>query len=175
MARMRALLPGLKVWNESTADLEPWETTGESYDPYGDYRGKSAGLLIPLEHLSRFAVILASAMKAEGQQLNALGERRLTAASPTRAAAVPSGIRGGATADQRIEAASACRDLDFDLPGYGQIRVVCGQEGRRDTWFNIFMGPARYGYNGGRWARGQRPPEPVLAAIRERGVTAFGG
>ena len=61
------------------------------------------------------------------------------------------------------------------LPGYGQIRVVCGQEGRSDTWFNIYLGPARYGYNGGRWARGQRPPEPVLAAIREHGVTAFGG
>ena len=36
-------------------------------------RGKSAGLLIPAEHLPRFAVILAGAMKAEGQAPNTLG------------------------------------------------------------------------------------------------------
>ena len=105
-----------------------------------------------MEHLPRFAVILAGAMKAEGQQLNALGERRLTAASPARTAAVSSGNRGGATADQRIEAASGCRDLDFDLPGYGHIRVVCGQQGRRDRWYNVYLNADRYGFNGGRWA-----------------------
>ena len=139
MARMRELLPGLRVWHGESAQLEPWETVGESFDPYADYRGKIPGILIPVENLPRFAAILAGAMKAEGQQLNALGERRLAAASPARTAAVSSGNRGGVTADQRIEAASGCRDLDFDLPGYGHIRVVCGQEGRRDTWFNIFI------------------------------------
>lgn len=100
MARLRELLPGLKVWNAESAAFEPWETVGESYDPYGDYRGKSAGLLIPVAHLPRFAAILAGAMKAEGQALNQLGERRLAASSPTRAS-VPMGNRGGATADQR--------------------------------------------------------------------------
>ena len=144
----------------------------ESYDPYGDYRGKSAGLLIPVEHLPSFAAILAGAMNAEGQPLNALGERRLTASTPTRAA-IPSGNRGGATADQRTSAAEGNRDLDFDLPGYGRIRVVCGEKGRRDVWHNVFLNSDRYGFNGGRWARNQRPPEPVLGAIRERGVATF--
>ena len=175
MARMRALLPGLKVWSATTAGLEPWETVGESYDPYGDYRGKSAGLLIPVEHLPRFAVILAGAMKAEGQALNALGERRLTAATSARTTSTPTRARNGATADQRATAAEGCRDLAFDLPGHGHVRVVCGEQGRRDVWHNIFCGSIRYGYNGGRWARNLRPPEPVLAAVRERGVTAFGG
>ncbi len=173
MARMRELLPGLKVWGSESAQLEPWETVGESYDPYGDYRGKSAGLLIPVEHLPRFATILASAMKAEGQQINSLGERRLAATSPARTASTPTHNRSGATADQRAQAAEGCRDLDFDLPGYGHIRVVCGQEGRRDVWHNCFMAGVRYGFNGGRWARNLRPPEPVLAAIRERGVNTF--
>lgn len=112
-------------------------------------------------------------MKAEGQALNALGERRLAISSPTRTTTIPTGNRGGATTDQRAQAAEGCRDLDFDLPGYGQIRVVCGQEGRRDIWHNLYMAGARYGYNGGRWARNQRPPEPVLAAVRERCVTIF--
>ena len=52
---------------------------------------------------------------------------------------------------------------------------MCGQEGRRDVWHNVHYQSQRYGYNGGRWARNQRPPEPVLAAIRERGVTIFAG
>ncbi len=172
MARMRALLPGLKVWNAESAALEPWETEGESYDPYGDYRGKSAGLLIPVAHLPRFAAILAGAMKADGQVLNQLGERRLAAGAPARTA-VPTGNRGGATAEQRTNAAEGCRELDFELPGYGRIRVVCGQQGRRDQWYNIYWNSDRYGFNGGRWARNQRPPEPVLAAIRERGVSIF--
>lgn len=113
-------------------------------------------------------------MKAEGQSLNQLGERRLATSSTTRAT-VPAGNRGGATAEQRASAAEGCRDLDFDLPGYGRIRVVCGEQGRRDVWHNIFCGSIRYGFNGGRWARGQRPPEPVLLAVRERGVTIFDG
>ena len=173
MARMRALLPGLKVWNGDAASLEPWETTGESYDPYGDYRGKSAGLRIPVAHLPRFAVIFAGAMKAEGQALNQLGERRLAAGTPARAPSTSTRTHNSATADQRAQAAEGCRDLDFDLPGYGHIRVVCGEQGRRDTWFNIFHGAQRYGFNGGRWARNLRPPDPILAAIRERGVTTF--
>ena len=59
LARMRELLQGLKVWNAELAQAVPWEAKGESYDPYGDYRGKSAGLLIPAEHLPRFADVEA--------------------------------------------------------------------------------------------------------------------
>ena len=92
--------------------------------------------------------------------------------APARAS-TPYSNRGGATADQRTQAAEGCRTLDFDLPGYGHVRVVCGQEGRRDVWHNIFLNAVRYGYNVGRWSRNQRPPESVLAAIRERGVEAF--
>ena len=129
---------------------------------------------MPVEHLPRFAAILAGAMKAEGQALNALGERRLAISNSARTTTIPTGNRGGATADQRNAAAEGCRDLEFDLPGHGHVRVVCGQQGRRDRWYNIYLNADRYGFNGGRWARGQRPPEPVLAAIRARGVTAFG-
>jgi len=172
IARMQALLPGINVFNERQSSFEPWATDPEPRDSYADYPGKGAGIRIPAEHLARFAAILAAAMKAEGQALNALGERRLTSASPARANA---SNRGGATAEQRASAAEGCRDLDFELPGYGRIRVVCGEQGRRDVWNIIFHADVRYGYNGGRWARGQRPPEPVLAAIREHGVTAFGG
>ena len=174
LARLRALLPGLKIWNAESAGYEPWETTGDKDTYQGDYSGKSAGILIPAEHLPRFAVLLAQAMKADGQQLNALGERRLVAGTPARSVA-PAGNRGGATADQRAAAAEGCRDLDFDLPGHGRIRVVCGQQGRRDQWYNIYLGPTRYGFNGGRWARNQHPPDPVLTAIREHGVTIFDG
>ena len=65
--------------------------------------------------------------------------------------------------------------MSFTLAGHGLIRVVCGAQGRRNQWNNIHVGKTRYGYNGGRWARGQRPPEPVLDAVRARGITAFDG
>jgi len=170
IARMQALLPGISVFNERQASFEPWATAPEPRAPYAETPGKGAGILIPAEHLARFAAILAAAMKAEGQTLNTLGERRLAATSPARANA---SNRGGATAEQRATAAEGCRDLDFELPGYGRIRVVCGQQGRRDQWQNVWIQAERYGYNGGRWARNHRPPEPVLAAIREHGVTIF--
>lgn len=173
VGRMKALLPGINVFNERQASFEPWQTSPEPYDPYADYAGKGAGVLIAVEHLPRFAAILAGALKAEGQPLNALGERRL-AASARPGVVLGSGARGGATDLQRAEAAEGCRELDFELPGHGQIRVVCGQEGRRDTWHNLYYRGERYGFNGGRWARGKRPPEEVLAAVRERGVGAFG-
>ncbi|MBK9369964.1 MAG: hypothetical protein IPN01_27310 [Deltaproteobacteria bacterium] len=66
-------------------------------------------------------------------------------------------------------------EITFSLPGHGEIRVVCGAHGRREVWYNIYVGRARFGFNGGRWAKGQRPPEPVLDAVRARGITAFDG
>ncbi len=174
--RMMRLLPGINVYNDRQASFEPWETTGDKDTYQGDYSGKSAGILVPAEHVARMAVLLASAMKADGQQLNVLGERRLAAAqaqtSATRPA--PAGNRGGASSEQRAEAAEGCIDVVFDLPGFGRVEVKCGQLGRRDTWHNVWIANERYGFNGGRWARGQKPPPAVLEAIEERGIRAFG-
>lgn len=68
-----------------------------------------------------------------------------------------------------------CVDVAFDLPSHGTIRVVCDQQGQRDSWSNIFVGRERYGYNGKRWARGMIPPPDILEAVRARGITFFGG
>ena len=88
--------------------------------------------------------------------------------------AVEGGSRRGATAEQRQAAAEGCRELEFDLPRYGRIKVVCGQEGRRDTWDNVWIGQVRYGFNGERWARGMTPPAAVVEGIKERGIEVFG-
>jgi hypothetical protein len=172
VAEMELLLPGLRVSREE-ADFEPWRREGDAYDPYADYGGKQSGVMIPAAQIPAFAAILAAAMKAQGQPLNRLGEDRIAASRPA-AAVVESGSRGGATTDQRQAAAEGCREIEFDLPGYGRIKVVCGQEGRRDVWHNVFVQGQRYGFNGGRWARGMVPPAAVLAAIRSRGVGVFG-
>jgi len=67
-----------------------------------------------------------------------------------------------------------CIDKTIQVPGYGDVRVVCGQAGRRDVWHNVWVRGTRFGYNGGRWAKGLRPADPVLDAIRGQGITAFG-
>jgi hypothetical protein len=129
--------------------------------------------MIPTAQIPPFAAILAGAMKAAGQPLNRLGEDRLAASRP--AEVIEGRDRGGATAEQRQAAAKGCRELEFDLPGYGRIKVVCGAEGRRDVWHNVNVSGSRYGFNGGRWAKGMAPPTAVLEAIRERGVAVFSG
>lgn len=68
-----------------------------------------------------------------------------------------------------------CQEVIFTLPSHGRIHVVCGARGRRDVWHNVYVGNTRYGFNGGRWAKGMRPPEDVLVAVRQRGITIFGG
>lgn len=68
MARLRALLPRLNVKNDRQASFAPWETQGEAFDPDADDRGKSAGRVIPAEHVGRFAAILVGAMMLEGRQ-----------------------------------------------------------------------------------------------------------
>jgi len=82
--------------------------------------------------------------------------------------------RGGVTGDQRAAAAAGCVDVTFQAGALGEVRVVCGQDGRRDVWHNIWHRGTRYGYNGGRWAKGMVPPAGVLEQIRARGITAFG-
>ncbi len=154
--------------HERGAHFEPWQTEGEPYDPYADYPGKGPGLMIPAEHIPRFAAILAESLRGAGQTLSRMGEERLAAGSGPASPAGPSERRGGATAEQRQQAAEGCQDLSFDLPGYGLIRVVCGQQGRRDIWHNVWIGEVRYGFNGARWAKGMKPPEEVLEAIRGR-------
>lgn len=72
------------------------------------------------------------------------------------------------------QAQAGCVELVFELPGYGVVRVVCGARGRRESWHNLYVLGERYGFNGARWARGERPPEAVLRAVRERGVGVFG-
>ncbi len=54
----------------------------------------------------------------------------------------------GVSAEQRQEAAEGCQELSFELPGHGLIRVVCGQQGRRDAWHNVWSGGERYGFTG---------------------------
>jgi hypothetical protein len=178
VSRMNALLGNLGARSDG-ASFEPWQREGREATPYDDYAPKGPGLVIEPEHIPTFAPILAAAMKGAGQSLNRVGEAWLArtrghdASSPS--AAMPGSVRprGGATEDQRYTAAEGCREDAFDLPGYGHIRVVCGQAGRRDTWNNVYVAGRRYGSNGVRWARGEVPPPAVLQAIRERGITAF--
>ena len=124
-------------------------------------------LSIPPEHIPRFAALLAKAMQAQGQALSALGERRLAALAPGS---------GGAPSGEAVQASGdGCIELSFELPGHGRVRVVCGQQGRRDVWHNLWVGSTRYGFNGRRWARHQVPPAAVLEAVAERGITVFKG
>ena len=67
-----------------------------------------------------------------------------------------------------------CQQVVFEMPRHGRVEVVCGARGRRDVWHNIYIGSVRYGFNGGRWAKGMVPPTTVLDAVRERGITVFG-
>lgn len=80
---------------------------------------------------------------------------------------------GGRGAPKPAEFTEACREIEFDLPGHGRIRVVCGAVGQKDTWHNIYVGRERYGWNGSRWARSRVPAAAVLQAVRERGIGAF--
>lgn len=73
----------------------------------------------------------------------------------------------------RVEAAANCREIAITVPGYGPVQVVCGAQGARDTWHNIIVRGTRYGFNGRRWAKHQRPPQPVLDAIAAEGITTF--
>jgi hypothetical protein len=114
------------------------------------------------------AAHLAAALQSEGVQLSRLGQSLLR-----RSPAAASPLARGPTPQQRLAAAVGCVDLDFELPRVGRIRVVCAQPGRRDVWHNIWVGAERYGYNGGRWARGLSPPPEILAELRRRGITAF--
>ena len=164
--RLQVLAPGLSVYGNG-ASLEPWQRGGAAFDPYADYGGKGSGLSIPPEHIPRFAALLAKAMQAQGQALSAVGERRLAALAPAH---------GGAPSDDAAQASGdGCIELSFELPGHGRVRVVCGQQGRRDVWHNLWVGSTRYGFNGRRWARHQVPPAAVLEAVAERGITVFKG
>lgn len=165
---------GLPRWYDDRASFEPWEKGGAAYDPYADYQGKGAGMTVPAKYLVEFATFLAGACKEHGQALSDAGEELLAAAA-VGSGAMPVRSGGGATPEQRQAAAEGCADMEFDVEGHGRVRVVCGQRGKRDTWHNVWIGSVRYGYNGGRWARGMKPPQAVLAALAERGVSVFGG
>lgn len=181
VSRMNALLPGLNA-GSSDASFHPYATAGREGNLLVDDFGSPAGILLPPDGAARFAPYLAKALKDAGLTLSRDGETWLrqhpagqatSSRDPSSAAALPGHARGGATSEQRHAAAEGCTDISFSLEGYGLIRVVCGQAGRRDVWHNVYVSRQRFGFNGGRWARGQRPPEPVLRAIRERGITAF--
>ncbi|MBK9648478.1 MAG: hypothetical protein IPO67_25555 [Deltaproteobacteria bacterium] len=170
--KLHRLLPGLNVW-DSHAYIEPWERKRAEYDPYADYGGKWGGVALPVDQLLRFARHLVPQLVREDITLSPLGEAIRLSLRPASAAASPSPIPSPSAPPR--EAPEGCVEVSFTLAGHGLIRVVCGAQGRRDQWNNVHVGKIRYGYNGGRWARGQRPPEPVLDAVRARGITAFDG
>lgn len=203
IARMHELMGGTRMWGKESARIEPFHKEGREGNPMADDYGTASGPTIPAAYVEEFATLLALAEKAEDHVLTPEGEelverRRARGAAAMRelrgthtiGQAVPGGypeegygrtlpamtrqVYGGVTKDAREEAAAGCVDTTFTLDGYGSIRVVCGQEGRRDVWHNVYVGSTRYGYNGGRWAKGQQPPAAVMAAVRERGITTFG-
>ena len=131
--------------------------------------GEAPGVWIEAGQVHELAGIFAEELERAGEALSVLGQQHLA-----RRRQRAGGARGGVSAEQRAEAAAGCVDLSFELAGYGTVRVVCGQAGRRDVWHNVFAAGTRFGFNGGRWARGQKPADAVLAAIRERGVSVFG-
>lgn len=61
----------------------------------------------------------------------------------------------------------------WQSPKFGEVTIVEGAEGRRDTWHNISAVVSgkrmRYGFNGSRWARSERPPEALLAEVAQEG------
>jgi hypothetical protein len=162
--QLQALLPGVVV-SEDRATFEPSRKEAAAFDPMADYQGKGGGILLPAAAAPRFAAILAGAMRAEGQALSRLGEELLAPVAMPAAASstVPQGV-----------AAGGCVDMELTVEGVGLVKVQCGQAGRRDVWHNLWVAGTRYGFNGGRWARGMVPPAAVLGALRERGIRAFG-
>jgi hypothetical protein len=153
---------------EQSFNIYPWGTEDKS-DSMTDYF-HPGGVMIPPEHQAEFAGLLARAMQVGGQSLNRLGEERLRAHTlPVGSIATPIGQKGGT---KPAEFSTECREISFSS-SHGPIRVVCGAQGRRDTWNNIFIGNLRYGWNGRRWSENKIPPSDVLVAVREHGVGAF--
>lgn len=149
-------------------DIYPWGTEDKS-DSMTDYF-HPGGVKIPAENQAEFSVILANAMKTKGQTLNRLGEERIARSRSTR---TPFPVSTERVGDKPGGAKVDCREVEFDLPPHGHIRVVCFAQGRKDTWHNIYVGNLRYGWNGKKWARYQVPPNDILTAVREHGVGAF--
>jgi hypothetical protein len=165
--QLQALLPGVVV-SEDRATFEPSRKEAAAFDPMADYQGKGGGILLPAAAVPRFAMILAGAMRAEGQVLSRLGEELLVVPATAAPGAAPAG------GVPRGVAAGGCVDMELTVEGVGLVKVQCGQAGRRDVWHNLWVAGTRYGFNGGRWARGMVPPAAVLGALRERGIRAFG-
>ena len=86
--------------------------------------------------------------------------------------AAPTTVSAAATPDP-VNTAAANVDTTFIMPGYGTIKIVLGARGQREVWNNIFIGSTQYGWNGKRWSRKTVPPDAVLQAIAQRGITAF--
>lgn len=175
---LHKLLPGASVW-DNAAHVEPWERDRRESSPYDDYGGKLGGVALPADKLLPFARLLVPAIVKDGGVLSPLGEAiRLSLApkvvqrGPARVAPTSAAPSSSPSAGASVE---GCVEITFSLPGHGEIRVVCGAQGRREVWYNIYVGRARFGFNGGRWAKGQRPPQAVLDAVRARGITAFDG
>lgn len=129
-----------------------------------DLSGDPAGPTIPNEELIlEFSAMLAEALKEDGKTLLDVGEELILWHRPQR------------VADPRVVVAEeGCHDTEFDFPGTGRVRVVCGQKGRFATWHNVYIGEERYGFDGRRWSKNQRPPAAILEAIKDQGITTFG-
>jgi len=91
--------------------------------------------------------------------------RKPTSVVPPRAP-TPSTTSGTSPATVTPE---DCTEQTFEVPGFGQVRVVCGKPGKTgETWYNVSVGGKRYGWNGSRWSWAGEPPAEVLAEVRKR-------
>ncbi len=71
----------------------------------------------------------------------------------------------GATA-KPVGDTDECQSQRITVNGQS-VEIVCGAQGKRDVWHNVVYRGVRYGFNGGRWAKGMTPPPDVLKAVRE--------
>jgi len=166
LTRLEQRLPGLGArWDGAT--FHPWAKEGTPGDPNTDYYGTPSGIFLDPQQLAAFAPYLAKGLKEAGQALSRNGEAWLATLerAPSTATLTTSTAPAAAT--------TGCVDTTFTLDGYGLIRIVCGARGKRDVWHNIHVASTRYGFNGGRWARGLVPPQAVLDALEQRGIRAF--
>lgn len=129
------------------------------------------------EQAQQFSPLLARQMYRTGRALNRIGQLWLNVAlPPAREQMSPTPQlemqQGTSEYDQKSGGAD-CMEITFVSPNHGTVRVVCGALGRRDTWHNVWVGNARYGWNGQRWARDLKPPADVLGELLARGISAF--
>ena len=107
-------------------------------------------VMVAPEHIGRVSALVAHALRDAGLHLSALGEAR------------------------RVQNASACQPVIFELKGHGQIRVDCGDPSNPEAWHSLYVADVRYAWGGRGWMNRKLPPLAVLEAVRERGIRVFG-